>query len=125
MNAIALQERITAFGFHRLSPADQATWLAGMKGFFNVSDFNRIRQNTIDIAALIGVTLPETVAAWTTATLPTYEEMEKLRANISALRASRPLPSATPAVPWSLDYPTINKINAIERILYEVWRTTQ
>lgn len=121
MEAVDLQNRITAFGFQRLAPADQDKWLNGMKGFFNFTDFNRINQNVVTLAATLGV--PVTAQPnWTRATIPTLDDMETLRGNISALRAARPGPTN---VPWSLNFLSIDRVNNIEKILYEVWRTTQ
>lgn len=88
------------------------------KAYIAYTDLNRIEQACSYLANLLGVSV--NTKTWLISDFRTDSEMERIRANLVALKqAYYSVPNQTP-VPSKITYTNINQANDIERILYEL-----
>lgn len=99
--------------------AERSEWLAGMKGAYNYSDWNRVETAVSEIASMLGVSL-ETVTTWSEKSIFTEADANRYLANIRKLRTACSGLSITPATPSSMHRMTFATANDIEKILVDM-----
>lgn len=144
----AQKEKILVNGWNSLTAAEQAEWLAGMRGAYNYTDMNRVGSAVSYIASRF-IDIPVELAAyraekgvandaiyevpynpaavvvspktnWTVADTPTDIDAVAYLNDLAVLRSIIPLPTDTPAVPSTLTLLTFETANDIERLLYVI-----
>lgn len=94
-------------------------WLAGMKGAYNATDFNRVEAAVLFVLKRLEVAgwylSVQTKTDWTFVDFPNQAEMQRYLDNIRLLRAA--LPANIPAVPDTMRFFNYDKANKIEQIL--------
>lgn len=119
-----LAQRVSEFGIDALPEEERREWFSEMKGFYNVSDLNRVEAACAQIAAELtqqdySISL-SVKQDWEMRDFPAVGELERIRENIQNLREVFFVRTDTPEVPESLKYMDIEKANAIEKILYDL-----
>lgn len=140
--------RILKYGFSDLTSAEQAEYMAGMKGAYNYTDMNRIGQAIAYIANrmtsiptelayyrnLKGVAYdpvfdvpydPDDVVVnpktnWAMGDVPLQSQATSLLNDLSILQEQIVLPAGTPGVPTTLDGLDHIAANEIEYLLYVI-----
>ncbi len=92
------------------------------KGYYNYTDLNRVEVWCEYLANLLtSYSYPVSIVIkkdWTISDLPNGNDMERIRGNIDAIKT---VFHAYTDIPENLNYMTIEKANAIEKILYEIY----
>lgn len=130
-------------GWAKLTNAEKAEWLAGLKGAYNAADLNRVGEATTYLAALL-VQLPKDMLAylanlgvapdaffavpyapadyaftgkedWEPVDIPTAEQLAEYLAKVALLRAA--FEYDTDPLPESMENLTFSGANAIEKAL--------
>lgn len=130
-------------GWAKLTDAEKAEWLAGLKGAYNAADLNRVGEATTYLAALL-VQLPQDMLAylaslgvapdafwavpydpedyhitgavgWQESDIPTAEQLAEYLAKVALLRAA--FEYNTDPLPESMESLTFSGANAIEKAL--------
>lgn len=99
--------------------AERAEWLAGMRGAYNYTDFNRVESAVAEIASLLGVSV-ETVTTWNATDIPSEADAKRYLANVRKLKTVCQGLTGTPNVPESMHRMTYVKANDIEKILTDI-----
>lgn len=121
---VQLWQTLKALGWAGMSPAQQAQWSAGLKGAYNASDLNRVREAMEYLAGVFGaygyaVSLQPT-PTWSVGEIPNEEQMAAYLSDVTALRAVLDMPSTTPAVPADMALLAYIEANNIEQILVDI-----
>lgn len=108
-------------GFAAMTAAEQAEWLAGMKGAYNANDLNRVgaalNYLTARLAPNCGTDVTWSAKTdWGATDVITASQAAEYRQQIEDVRNALTYPPGTPAVP-ELDRLTYTGANDIERIL--------
>lgn len=116
-------KRLSAKGWQKMTPSEQAEWSAGLKGAYNATDLNRVQAAVRYIKDRLGlagynVRLSDQ-RTWTQQDAPTASDLQRYLDDISAIRNTITLLRTTPAVPESMAKFTYIKANAIEQILHD------
>ena len=111
---------LSAKGYANMTPAEQAEWLAGMKGSYNYTDLNRVESAMVQIASFLGVTLYEPKTNWNATDIPTKSSMDRYLENIKRLRRVCNGISSTPSTPATMVGLTYVTANHIEQILLDI-----
>lgn len=88
------------------------------KGYLNIEDLNRIEGNVQELGNLLGLELSTIV--WTHDTLPTKAQFDRILDNLTSIK-ERWVGAITidnPVQPINI----FDKVNVIERILYDVYK---
>lgn len=117
---------LSAKGWAGMSPEERAEWSAGLKGAYNASDLNRVREAMEYLAGVFGaygyaVSL-RPMRTWAAGDIPAASGLDAYLANLSALRGAAAVLPTTPAVPESMERLTYVTANDIERILADLDR---
>ena len=112
-------------GWNRMSTAEQATWLAEMKGRYDHRDFNRVEQAVSvvsDRLRELGYVHPPLVVKtdWNRADIPTREDWERYFGNVATLRKAITVLHSTPGMPSMNDRLNFERANALEQILVDI-----
>lgn len=112
---------LAAKGFAAMTAAEQAEWLAGMKGAYNASDLNRVGTALNYLAgrlsSICGKSITWTAKTdWTVTDIPADSQAETYRRQIQDIRDALAYPAGTPDAP-GLNRLTYTGANDIERIL--------
>lgn len=99
--------------------AERAEWLAGMKGAYNYTDFNRVESAVKELAAILGVTVT-TVTTWDSKAIPKAADIQRYLGNIDKLRTVCAALATTPQTPESMHRMTYQTANQIEQILTDI-----
>ena len=115
---------LSAKGWAGMSPEERAEWSAGLKGAYNASDLNRVREAMEYLAGVFGaygyaVSL-QPAPTWSVGEIPNEEQMAAYLSNVSSLRAVLDMPTTTPAVPADMALLTYIEANNIEQILADI-----
>ena len=121
-------ERWTALrakGWNRMSAAEQAEWLAEMKGRYDHRDFNRVEQAVSivsDRLRELGYAHPYLTVKtdWTRADIPAREDWERYFGNVAMLRKAITVLHSTPGMPSMNDRLNFERANALEQILVDI-----
>lgn len=120
-----LKNKILTGGLAALSAEEKAEYLAGMKGAYNYTDFNRIgeaisylveRMKELDIHD--SSIIPK--VDWVMGDTPTQSQVSNLLSCLTKLRAKLSLPDDAPSVPNSLDKLTYQTANDMELLLWMI-----
>ena len=91
------------------------------KGYYNYTDLNRIEEWCEYLANLLtSYSYPVSITIkkdWAMTDLPNTDDMERIRSNVDKIKIAF---HAYTDVPENLNYMTIEKANAIEKILGEI-----
>lgn len=94
-------------------------WLAGMKGAYNATDFNRVEAAVLFVLKRLEVAgwylSVQAKTNWTFIDFPKHAEMQRYLENVRLLRAA--LPANMPAVPDTMRLLNYEDANRIEQIL--------
>lgn len=112
---------LAAKGFAAMTAAEQAEWLAGMKGAYNASDLNRVGTALNYLAGRLGAICGKSITwtaktDWTVTDIPADSQAETYRRQIQDIRDALAYPAGTPDAP-GLNRLTYTGANDIERIL--------
>lgn len=112
---------LAAKGFSAMTAAEQAEWLAGMKGAYNASDMNRVGIALNYLAARLSSICGKSIAwtaktDWAVTDIITASQAEAYRKQIQDIRDALTYPAGTPDAP-ELGRLTYTGANDIERIL--------
>lgn len=117
-----IRNKILSGGLSSLTSAERTAWLGGMKASYNYTDLNRVgeavnflRDELAELAVIVDVTGK---TDWTVTDTPTPGQMTTYLQNIEKLRLA--LPFTTGNTPDTMRWLTIEKMNAIEKILKEL-----
>lgn len=120
-----LKNKILTGGLAALSAEEKAEYLAGMKGAYNYTDFNRLgeaiaylveRMKELDIHD--SSIIPK--VDWVMGDTPTQSQVSNLLSCLTKLRAKFSLPDDAPSVPNSLDKLTYQTANDMELLLWMI-----
>ena len=113
-------------GYAAMTDEEKATWNAGLKGAYNVSDLNRVGaalnylRDRLYEAGYIRLDVFEAREDWRVEEIPTPAEMAEYLGYVSVIRESFSRFSTTPIVPVSPNVLDYNSANNIEQILVDV-----
>ena len=112
---------LAAKGFAAMTAAEQAEWLAGMKGEYNAADLNRVGTALNYLAARLSSICGKSIAwtaktDWAVTDIPVASQAETYRRQIQDIRDALAYPAETPDAP-QLGRLTYTDANNIERIL--------
>ena len=112
---------LAAKGFSAMTAAEQAVWLAGMKGAYNAADLNRVGTALNYLAGRLGTICGMSIAwsaktDWAVTDIATASQAAEYRQHIQDIRNALTYPSGTPDAP-QLNRLTYTGANDIERIL--------
>lgn len=108
-------------GFAAMTAAEQAEWLAGMKGAYNASDLNRVVTALNYLAGRLGAICGRSITwtaktDWAVTDIATASQAAEYRQHIQDIRDALSYPAGTPDAP-ELNRLTYTGANDIERIL--------
>ncbi len=108
-------------GFAAMTAAEQAEWLAGMKGAYNAADLNRVGTALNYLAGRLGAICGRSITwtaktDWAVTDIATASQAEEYRRQMQNIRDALAYPAGTPDVP-QLARLTYIGANDIERIL--------
>ena len=114
-------QALAAKGFAAMTAAEQAEWLAGMKGSHNASDLNRVGTALNYLADRLGAICGRSITwtaktDWAVTDIATASQAAEYRQHIQDIRDALTYPADTPDAP-SLNRLTYASANDIERIL--------
>lgn len=108
-------------GFANMTAAEQAEWLAEMKGAYNYTDLNRVGEAMNYVASRFetyGYMADVTARTnWAISDKPSNEDLTKYLCDLCILRGILSVMQSTPPVPDSMEDLTYQEANDIERIL--------
>ena len=111
---------LSAKGYSQMTPAEQAEWLAGMKGAYNYTDLNRVERAMVELASFLGVTLYQPKTNWKITDIPTETSIAHYLENVKRLRRACNGIANTPSTPTSMVGLTYVTANNIEQILLDI-----
>ena len=114
-------QALAAKGFTAMTAAEQAEWLAGMKGAYNAADLNRVGTALNYLAGRLGTICGRSIAwtaktDWAVTDIATASQAAEYRQHIQDIRNALTYPAGTPDAP-ELNRLTYTGANDIERIL--------
>ncbi len=114
-------EALTQKGWEKMTLAEKTEWLAGLKGAYNYTDWNRVGEAMAYLKALYA-SFGYSVAAfpvtdWAKGDIPTADECDSCLASLSAIRDKIKMPPGTPQVPPDMEGLEYWEANDIEKIL--------
>lgn len=99
------------------------------KGVYNARDLNRVERDCRILNELLtAIGYPSQITTrenWDRKEFPSAAEMERIRCNLTTIRACFFVKEDTPEIPNSLDYMDYKKANDIERILRDLYQVYQ
>ncbi|WP_417051034.1 hypothetical protein [Dysosmobacter welbionis] len=116
---------LTGGGLSALTSEEQTEYMAGMKGAYNYTDFNRIGEaisylvERMKALAIYDDSIIPKVD-WAVGDWPTQSQISNLLTCLTKLRAKLNLPANAPSVPGSMDYMTYQLANDIEQLLFMI-----
>lgn len=101
--------------------AEQAEWVAGMKGALSYTDFNRIESGVLELANILGASV-NVKTDWSVSGYLTTSDASRWLANIEAIRSKNSGSSKInqTSTPTSMDKLTFDIMNQIESILEDI-----
>lgn len=99
--------------------AEQAEWVAGMKGALSYTDFNRIESGVLELANILGASV-NVKTDWSVSGYLTESDASRWLANIEAIRSKNSGSSKIGQTPTSMDKLTFDIMNQIESILEDI-----
>lgn len=101
--------------------AEQAEWVAGMKGALSYTDFNRIESGVLELANILGASV-NVKTDWSVSGYLTTSDASRWLANIESIRSKNSGSSkiSQTSTPTSMDKLTFDIMNQIESILEDI-----
>lgn len=99
--------------------AEQAEWVAGMKGALSYTDFNRIESGVLELANILGASV-NVKTDWSVSGYLTTSDASRWLANIESIRSKNSGSSKIGQTPTSMDKLTFDTMNQIESILDDI-----
>lgn len=99
--------------------AEQAEWVAGMKGALSYTDFNRIESGVLELANILGASV-NVKTDWSVSEYLTASDASRWLANIESIRSKNSGSSKIGQTPTSMDKLTFDTMNQIESILDDI-----
>lgn len=101
--------------------AEQAEWVAGMKGALSYTDFNRIESGALELANILGASV-NVKTDWSVSGYLTTSDASRWLANIESIRSKNSGSSkiSQTSMPTSMDKLTFDTMNQIESILEDI-----
>lgn len=99
--------------------AEQAEWVAGMKGALSSSDFNRIESGIQELASILSISI-NVKTNWAVDGYLTTSDAYRWLNNINTLRQKFSVKSSTPNTPGSMSPLSYQLMNQIEQILFDM-----
>ena len=101
--------------------AEQAEWVAGMKGALSYTDFNRIESGVLELANILGASV-NVKTDWSVSGYLTTSDASRWLANIEAIRSKNSGSSkiSQTSTSTSMDKLTFDTMNQIESILEDI-----
>lgn len=99
--------------------AEQAEWVAGMKGALSYTDFNRIESGVLELANILGASV-NVKTDWSVSGYLTESDASRWLANIKAIRSKNSGSLKIGQTPTSMDKLTFDTMNQIESILEDI-----
>lgn len=101
--------------------AEQAEWVAGMKGALSYTDFNRIESGVLELANILGASV-NVKTDWSVSGYLTTSDASRWLANIESIRSKNSGSSkiSQTSMPTSMDKLTFDTMNQIESILEDI-----
>lgn len=99
--------------------AEQAEWVAGMKGALSYTDFNRIESGVLELANILGASV-NVKTDWPVSGYLTESDASRWLANIEAIRSKNSGSSKIGQTPTSMNKLTFDIMNQIESILEDI-----
>lgn len=90
------------------------------KAYLNASDLNRIENNCVELADLLGVTGLQIKTDWKRLDFPDTGELQRIIENVADLREAWHTYPDTPQIPEGMRQ--WQQLNDLERILWDVYR---
>lgn len=106
-------------GWDNMTAAEKEEWLAGLKGAYNYTDFNRVEMAIAHLSKEFGLGLT-TKTDWTMWDIPKQTDLDRFIGNIVAVRSIASVYTATPTTPKSINKMTYAVANDIEKILKDI-----
>lgn len=99
--------------------AEQAEWVAGMKGALSYTDFNRIESGVLELANILGASV-NVKTDWSVSGYLTESDASRWLANIESIRSKNSGSSKIGQTPTSMNKLTFDIMNQIESILENI-----
>lgn len=101
--------------------AEQAEWVAGMKGALSYTDFNRIESGVLELANILGASV-NVKTDWSVSEYLTTSDASRWLANIESIRSKNSGSSkiSQTSTSTSMDKLTFDTMNQIESILEDI-----
>lgn len=103
-------------GWDAMTDSEKETWLNGMKGAMNKSDYARIQNNI----QLLSNVLELSLVVSEVPEIPTTSFFDEIIGNVDVIRQAYMIHSTTPETPVQ-PLNTFTKWNDVEQILYDVY----
>ena len=118
---VARVHELAAKGFAAMTAAEQAEWLAGLKGGYNAADLNRVGTALNYLAGRLGTICGISITwsaktDWAVTDIITASQAAEYRRQIQDIRDALTYPAGTPDAP-EMGRLTYTGANDIERIL--------
>lgn len=101
-----------------ITEGEKEVWFGNLKGALNLSDINRVENNTRAIAKLANVLV--NTKLWLQGEIPTESDYGRIRENVETLKESTIGLHDSPEIP-ERPFNTYQKWNDIEKILFDVY----
>lgn len=105
-------------GYKNFTDEEKELWKQSLKGAFNVSDINRIENNIYVLSSYLNIEIDKKIYAETD--IPTWSDFLRIRNNLIDIVEYSNLGISPGDVP-ELPYNTYEKINIIERLMFEIY----
>lgn len=99
--------------------AEQAEWVAGMKGALSYTDFNRIESGVLELANILGASV-NVKTDWSVSGYLTESDASRWLANIEAIRMKNSGSAQMATTPTSMNRLSFETMNQIESILANI-----
>lgn len=115
---------LSAKGLSRMTAAERAEYLSGLKGGYNASDMNRVGEALLYLQEeLRGYGYSVTVTPktdWEIGEIPTPQQKEEYLGYVASIRDVLEVFQTTPETPPTMEKLTFQRANDIEKILVDV-----
>lgn len=118
------RERINEYGWESLTVAEQAQWLEGLKGAYNLEDLHRVDAACDYLAQLLsqhGYHIVAVKQDWRRETIPTKGQLAVYLGNVQRLREAFVVMPGREPLPADLERLDWRGANTIERVLLDIY----
>lgn len=118
------RQRINEYGWESLTAAEQAQWLEGLKGAYNLEDLHRVDAACDYLAQLLsrhGYHIVAVKQDWRREDIPTKTQLAVYLGNVERLRQAFVVMPGREPLPEDLERLDWQKANTIERVLLDIY----